>query len=50
MTERLYYHDSFLYEFEGEVAEVVPAADINARTAVYARPHRFLSHQRRPGP
>ena len=35
MTERLYYHDSFLYEFEGEVTEVVPAAEINARHGVY---------------
>lgn len=35
MTDRLYYHDSFLYEFEGEVTEVVPAAEINARHGVY---------------
>jgi alanyl-tRNA synthetase len=35
MTERLYYHDSFLHEFEGEVTEVVPAAGINARHGVY---------------
>ncbi len=35
MTDRLYYHDSFLYEFEGEITEVVPAADINARHGVY---------------
>ncbi|HMK29108.1 MAG TPA: DHHA1 domain-containing protein [Terriglobales bacterium] len=35
MTERLYYHDSFLYEFEGEVTEVVPAAEINARHGVF---------------
>jgi len=35
MTDRLYYRDSFLYEFEGEVTEVVPAAEINARHGVY---------------
>jgi alanyl-tRNA synthetase len=35
MTDRLYYHDSFLYDFEGEVTEVVPAAEINARHGVY---------------
>jgi|SRR6516162_4635383 alanyl-tRNA synthetase len=35
MTDRLYYHDSFLYEFEGEVTEVVPAAEINGRHGVY---------------
>jgi alanyl-tRNA synthetase len=35
MTDRLYYHDSFLYEFEGEITEVVPAAKINARHGVY---------------
>jgi alanyl-tRNA synthetase len=35
MTDRLYYHDSFLYEFEGEITEVVPAAEINARHGVY---------------
>jgi alanyl-tRNA synthetase len=35
MTDRLYYHDSFLYEFEGEIIEVVPAAEINARHGVY---------------
>ena len=35
MTDRLYYHDSFLYEFEGEVTEVVPAVAINARHGVY---------------
>ncbi len=34
MTERLYYHDAFLYEFEGEVVDVVPAAEINARHGV----------------
>lgn len=35
MTERLYYHDPFLYEFLGEVTEVVPAAEINARHGVF---------------
>jgi len=34
MTERLYYHDSFLNEFEGEVVDVVPASTINARHGV----------------
>jgi len=35
MTERLYYHDPFLYEFDGEITEVVPAADINRRHGVF---------------
>jgi alanyl-tRNA synthetase len=35
MTERLYYRDSFLHEFEGEITEVVPAAEINARHGVF---------------
>jgi alanyl-tRNA synthetase len=35
MTDRLYYHDPFLYEFEGEITEVVPAAEINARYGVF---------------
>jgi alanyl-tRNA synthetase len=35
MTERLYYHDSFLHEFEGEITEVVPAGEINARHGVF---------------
>jgi alanyl-tRNA synthetase len=35
MTDRLYYHDSFLHEFEGEITEVVPVADINGRHGVY---------------
>jgi alanyl-tRNA synthetase len=34
MTERLYYYDPFLCEFEGEVVELVPAAEINARHGV----------------
>jgi alanyl-tRNA synthetase len=35
MTDRLYYHDSFLYDFEGEITEVVPAGEINARHGIY---------------
>ena len=35
MSDRLYYRDSFLYDFEGEVTEVVPAAEINARHGVF---------------
>jgi alanyl-tRNA synthetase len=35
MTDRLYYHDSFLHEFEGEITEVVPVAEINGRHGVY---------------
>jgi alanyl-tRNA synthetase len=35
MTDRLYYHDPFLCEFEGEITEVVPAAEINARHGVF---------------
>jgi alanyl-tRNA synthetase len=35
MTERLYYHDPFLYEFEGEITEVVPAAKINGLHGVF---------------
>ena len=34
MSERLYYHDSFLREFDGEIVEVVPASAINARHGV----------------
>jgi alanyl-tRNA synthetase len=34
MTDRLYYRDSFLREFDGEVVDVVPSADINARHGV----------------
>lgn len=34
MTERLYYHDSFLYDFDGEIVEVVPAAGGERRTGV----------------
>ncbi len=35
MTERLYYHDPFLYEFEGEITDVVLAAEINGRHGVF---------------
>ena len=35
MTDRLYYRDSFLHEFEGEITEVVPVAEINGRHGVY---------------
>src|ERR1700747_3204467 len=35
MTDRLYYHDSFLHEFEGEITEVVPVTEINGRHGVY---------------
>jgi alanyl-tRNA synthetase len=34
MTDRLYYHDPFLYQFEGEVVDLVPASEINARHGV----------------
>jgi alanyl-tRNA synthetase len=34
MTERLYYRDPFLYEFEGEVVELVPTSAINARHGI----------------
>jgi len=34
MTERLYYHDSFLYEFDAEVLDLVSASDSDPRTAV----------------
>src|SRR5712672_3194124 len=38
MTERLYYHDSFLYDFDAEVREVLDAprpAVVLDRTAFY---------------
>ena len=35
MTERLYYQDPFLYDFEGEITEVVPASEINQRHGVF---------------
>jgi alanyl-tRNA synthetase len=34
MTERLYYRDSFLHEFEAEITEVVPTSNSDARPAV----------------
>jgi alanyl-tRNA synthetase len=34
MTEHLYYHDSFLYEFDADVLELVSAADSESRPAV----------------
>jgi alanyl-tRNA synthetase len=34
MTERLYYRDSFLHEFDAEIEEVVPASNSDARPAV----------------
>ena len=34
MTERLYYDDSFLYEFDAQVAEVIPASQEEARPAL----------------
>ena len=34
MTERLYYRDSFLYEFDAEVLEIVSASDSDPRTAI----------------
>jgi len=35
MTERLYYHHPFLFEFEGEITEVVRSAEINGRHGVF---------------
>src|SRR5712692_3426592 len=34
MTQRLYYHDSFLYEFEAEVLDVIPGAESGSRPAI----------------
>jgi alanyl-tRNA synthetase len=34
MTERLYYRDSFLYEFDAEVLDTVSASDSDPRTAI----------------
>lgn len=34
MTQRLYYHDAFLYDFEAEVCEVVPASGAERRAGV----------------
>jgi alanyl-tRNA synthetase len=34
MTERLYYRDSFLYEFDGKVLEIVGPSEKEPRTGV----------------
>jgi len=34
MTQRLYYDDSFLYEFDAQVTEIIPAFGAGARPAV----------------
>ena len=34
MTEHLYYHDSFLYEFEAEVVDLLPPTNSETRSAV----------------
>jgi alanyl-tRNA synthetase len=34
MTDRLYYHDSLLYEFDAEVLDLVSASDSDRRTAL----------------
>ena len=34
MTERLYYDDSFLYEFDAQVTDIIPASEKEARPAV----------------
>jgi alanyl-tRNA synthetase len=34
MSERLYYDDSFLYEFDGEVVEVIPPSAAHARSGI----------------
>ena len=34
MSKRLYYDDSFLYEFDGEVVEVIPPSAANARSGI----------------
>lgn len=34
MTEHLYYHDSFLYEFDAEVLDLLSASDSESRPAV----------------
>jgi len=34
MTEHLYYHDSFLYEFDAEVLDLISASDSDSRPAV----------------
>lgn len=34
MTERLYYHDSFLHEFEAKIEEVIPPSAAESRSGV----------------
>ncbi len=34
MTERLYYHDSFLYDFDGEIVEVMPPSGADGRHGI----------------
>src|SRR5579859_1033144 len=34
MTERIYYHDSFLYDFDAEVLDLVSASTSDSRAAV----------------
>ena len=34
MTEHLYYHDSFLYEFDAEVLELLPPSNSEPRSAI----------------
>jgi alanyl-tRNA synthetase len=34
MTERLYYHDSFLYEFDAVVLDLISASNSDSRPAV----------------
>src|SRR5579862_2464606 len=34
MTDRLYYYDSYLYEFDGEIVEVLPPSSKEARHGV----------------
>ncbi len=34
MTERLYYHDSFLYEFDAEVSDLISVSNPDPRPAV----------------
>ena len=34
MTDRLYYRDSFLYEFDAEVLDTLPASNSDPRTAI----------------
>src|SRR5215475_5572005 len=34
MTDHLYYHDSFLHEFDAQVLDLVPPSDSNPRPAI----------------